>query len=108
MRLDSVTFEVLKNSLVSMCDEGSEIIARLAYASTISEGHDHSCAILDAKGHLVSHGNRDQAPHIGSFEPTVAVIRDWFKEMEEGDVYIFNDPYSGGIHANGTCLLPVL
>ncbi len=49
MRLNSVTFEVLKNALCSMCDEGSEIIARLAYAPTISEGHDHSCAILDAK-----------------------------------------------------------
>ena len=94
--MNSVTFEVLKNSLCSMCDEGSEIIARLAYAPTISEGHDHSCAILDANGRLVSHGNRDQAPHIGSFEPTVAVIRDWFKEMDPGDVYIFNDPYSGG------------
>jgi N-methylhydantoinase B len=105
MRLDSVTFEVLKNSLCSMCDEGSEIIARLAYAPTISEGHDHSCAILDAKGRLVSHGNRDQAPHIGSFEPTVAVMLDWFKDMVPGDVYIFNDPYSGGIHANDVKLV---
>jgi N-methylhydantoinase B len=105
MQLDSVTFEVLKNSLGSMCDEGSEIIARLAYAATISEGHDHSCALLDAQGRLVSHGNRDQAPHIGSFEPSVTVIRDWFKEMEPGDVYIFNDPYSGGIHANDVKLV---
>jgi N-methylhydantoinase B len=105
MQLDSVTFEVLKNSLGNICDEGSEIIARLAYASTISEGHDHSCSLLDAQGRLVSHGNRDQAPHIGSFEPTVAVIREWFKEMEPGDVYIFNDPYSGGIHTNDVKLV---
>ena len=105
MRLDAVTFEVLKNSLASICDEGSELIARLAYAPTISEGHDHSCAILDGNGHLVAHGNRDQAPHIGSFEPSVAVIREWFETMDEGDVYIFNDPYSGGIHTNDVKLI---
>ncbi len=35
----------------------------------------------------------------------MAVILDWFKEMEPGDVYIFNDPYSGGIHANDVKLV---
>ena len=44
MELDPITFEVLRNALATMCDEGSEMIARLAYAPTISEGHDHSCA----------------------------------------------------------------
>jgi N-methylhydantoinase B len=105
MRLDPITFEVLKNSLASMCDEGSEVIARLALAPTISEGHDHSCAILDRNGQLLAHGNRDQAPHIGSFEPSVAVVREWFETMDPGDVYIFNDPYSGGIHVNDVKLI---
>ena len=75
MQLDPITFEVLRNALGSMCDEGSEMIARLAYAPTISEGHDHSCALLTAEGRLVAHGNRDQAPHIGSFEPSVRVVK---------------------------------
>jgi N-methylhydantoinase B len=105
MKLDPITFEVLRNALSNMCDEGSEMIARLAYAATISEGHDHSCAILNRKGHLIAHGNRDQAPHIGSFEPSVAVIKDWFPIMDSGDVYIFNDPYSGGIHTNDVKLI---
>ena len=52
MQLDPSTFEVLRNALGSMCDEGSEMIARLAYAPTISEGHDHSCALLTAEGRL--------------------------------------------------------
>lgn len=105
MKLDPITFEVLRNALANMCDEGSEIIARLAYAATISEGHDHSCALLTKEGHLIAHGNRDQAPHIGSFEPSVAVVRAWFEKMEPGEVYIFNDPYSGGIHTNDVKLI---
>ena len=106
MKLDAVTFEVLRNALSSMCDEGSEMIARLAYAPTISEGHDHSCALLTAEGRLVAHGNRDQAPHIGSFEPSVRVVREWIDDVfEPGDVYIFNDPYSGGTHCNDVKLI---
>ena len=106
MQLDPITFEVLRNALGSMCDEGSEMIARLAYAPTISEGHDHSCALLTAEGRLVAHGNRDQAPHIGSFEPSVRVVKDWVgDEFEPGDIYIFNDPYTGGIHCNDVKLI---
>jgi N-methylhydantoinase B len=105
MRLDPVTFEVLRNALANMCDEGSELIARLAYAPTISEGHDHSCALLTADGRLVAHGNRDQAPHLGSFEPSVRTLLEWTKDLVPGDVYIFNDPYSGGIHVNDVKLI---
>jgi N-methylhydantoinase B len=106
MQLNPITFEVLRNALSAMCDEGSEMIARLAYAPTISEGHDHSCALLTAEGRLVSHGDRDQAPHIGSFEPSVRVVREWTEDkFEPGDVYIFNDPYSGGIHTNDVKLI---
>ena len=106
MELDPITFEVLRNALATMCDEGSEMIARLAYAPTISEGHDHSCALLTAEGRLVAHGNRDQAPHIGSFEPSVKVVREWINDkFEPGDVYIFNDPYGGGTHCNDVKLI---
>src|SRR5262249_21105040 len=105
MRLDPITFEVLRNALANMCDEGSEMIARLAYASTISEGHDHSCALLTADGRLVAHGNRDQAPHLGSFEPSVQTLLQWTNSLEPGDVYVFNDPYSGGIHVNDVKLI---
>ncbi|MFP6687850.1 MAG: hydantoinase B/oxoprolinase family protein, partial [Alphaproteobacteria bacterium] len=106
MQLNPITFEVLHNALGAMCDEGSEMIARLAYAPTISEGHDHSCALLTAEGRLVAHGDRDQAPHIGSFEPSVRVVREWTEDkFEPGDVYIFNDPYSGGIHTNDVKLI---
>lgn len=105
MQLDPVTFEVLRHALGSMCDEASELIARLAYAPTISEGHDHSCALLTPEGRLVAHGTRDQAPHIGSFEPSVRVVMDWVKDFEPGDVYVYNDPFQGGTHVNDVKLI---
>lgn len=109
MRLDPITFEVLRNSLRGLCDEASELFARLAYAPTISEGHDFSGAVLTATGLLVAHGTRDQAPHIGSFEPSVRQLLKVVPSFSPGDVYVFNDPYTGGTHVNDVKLMrPIL
>ena len=55
----------------SMCNEASALIERVSYAPTITEGHDYSVSILTPEGRLVSHGQRDQAPHMGTFESSI-------------------------------------
>jgi N-methylhydantoinase B len=98
--LDPVTFEILKNGFRALCNESSALIARVSYAPTITEGNDLSGALLTADARLVAHGTRDQAPHIGGFEPSIRTIVQDVGEPRPGDVYIFNDPYSGGAHVN--------
>jgi N-methylhydantoinase B len=95
---DSITLEVLRHGFRAICNESSALLARVAYATTITEGHDHSCSLLDHGGRLISHGQRDQAAHLGTFEPSVATVRTAFPDPRPGDAYIFNDPYDGGSH----------
>ena len=64
LRNDPITFEVLRNAFKSICNEASALIERVSYAPTITEGHDYSVSILTPDGRLVSHGQRDQAPHL--------------------------------------------
>ena len=71
LRNDPITFEVLRNAFRSICNEASALIERVSYAPTITEGHDYSVSILTPDGRLVSHGQRDQAPHMGTFESSV-------------------------------------
>ena len=71
LRNDPITFEVLRNAFKSICNEASALIERVSYAPTITEGHDYSVSILTPDGRLVSHGQRDQAPHMGTFESSV-------------------------------------
>src|SRR6185503_5676531 len=71
LRLDPITFEVLRNAFKSICNQCSALIERVSYAPTITEGHDYSVSILTPDGRLVSHGQRDQAPHMGTFESSV-------------------------------------
>jgi N-methylhydantoinase B len=100
LRNDPITFEVLRNGFKSICNEASALIERVSYAPTITEGHDYSVSILTPDGRLVSHGQRDQAPHMGTFESSVQTLVREVSDFSPGDAYIYNDPYTGGTHQN--------
>ncbi|MEA2495867.1 MAG: N-methylhydantoinase [Thermoleophilaceae bacterium] len=95
---DPITMEVLRHGFRGVCNEASALLARVAYAATITEGHDYSGSLLTADGRLVAHGTKDQAAHLGTFEDSLAKILEFFPTPSPGDVYIFNDPYDGGSH----------
>jgi N-methylhydantoinase B len=100
LRLDPITFEVLRNGFKSICNQCSALIERVSYAPTITEGHDYSVSMLTPDGRLVSHGQRDQAPHMGTFEASVQHLVREVAHFRPGDVFIYNDPYTGGTHQN--------
>lgn len=100
LRNDPITFEVLRNAFKSICNEASALIERVSYAPTITEGHDYSVSILTPDGRLVSHGQRDQAPHMGTFESSVQNLVREVEEFRPREAYIYNDPYTGGTHQN--------
>jgi N-methylhydantoinase B len=95
---DPITLEVLRHGFRGICNEASALLARVAIAPTITEGHDYSGSLLSGDGRLVAHGTTDQAAHLGTFEPSLAKVIEAFPDPAPGDVYIFNDPYDGGSH----------
>lgn len=96
--LDPVTFEVLKNSLITAVDQMAEQILRTCYSFVIWS-RDFSCAICDAEGNTVAQGTQDLAVHVGTLHSTTKALIDYFgDEVYPGDVYAINDPYAGGTH----------
>lgn len=95
---DPITMEVLRHGFRGVCNEASALLARVAYAATITEGHDYSGSLLTGDGRLVAHGTKDQAAHLGTFESSLAKIIECFPDPNPGDVFMFNDPYDGGSH----------
>ena len=96
--IDPITVEVLSSAFRAICDEASALLAKGAYGTTISEGHDHSGSLLTREGRLVAHGRRDQAAHLGTFEESIKTTIEHAGGFREGDVFVFNDPYHGGTH----------
>ncbi|MHA2140492.1 MAG: hydantoinase B/oxoprolinase family protein [Candidatus Thorarchaeota archaeon] len=95
---DPVTFEVLKNALVSVAREMSVALRKTAFSPNIKERRDCSCALFDAEGRLVAQ-SEDIPVHLGAMPLSVkACIREVGDELAEGTMALLNDPFSGGSH----------
>ncbi len=95
---DPISFEVIKNSLISCTREMSQTLQRTAFSPNIKERRDCSCALFDAEGKLVAQ-SRDIPVHLGAMPLSVrACIERLGNELSEERMALLNDPYSGGSH----------
>ncbi|OUM88813.1 MAG: methylhydantoinase [Bacillus thermozeamaize] len=100
VKLDPVTFEVLKNGFINLVDQMAEQILRTCYSFVIYN-RDFSSALCDADGNTVMQGTQDISVHVGTLHLTAkAVIEDFGDDIHPGDVFLVNDPYRGGTHFN--------
>jgi N-methylhydantoinase B len=101
-----LTAEILRRALVTATEEASIVVVRSAYSTFIVEGSDASAAILDTHGRLVAQSMATSLAHAASLRLTVqAILEDKpLETMRPGDVFVTNDPYRGGIHANDLCV----
>ncbi|MCH2171313.1 hydantoinase B/oxoprolinase family protein [Myxococcota bacterium] len=99
---DTITREIVKSSLAVAVEEASIVVVRSAYSAFIQEGADACAAILDARSQLVAQSDATSLMHGASLRASLPGLLEDFTadNMAEGDVYVTNDPYRGGIHAN--------
>ncbi len=99
--------EILRHALVVAAEEASIVVVRAAYSTFIVEGSDASAAIFDAAGRLVAQSTATSLAHTASLRLCLgAVLEDIpLSSMEPDDVYVMNDSYRGGIHANDLAFL---
>ena len=96
--LDPVSFEILKNSLISIAEEMGGVLRRSSFSPNIKERRDFSCALFDASGQLVAQAEHIPV-HLGAMPYSVqAVLKEFKDDLSEGDDIILNDPYRGGTH----------
>tara|TARA_R110002110_G_scaffold11656_5_gene55828 strand:+ start:1933 stop:3786 length:1854 start_codon:yes stop_codon:yes gene_type:complete len=94
--VDPITMEVVQNALGAIADEMALVIMRTAYSTIVRDSMDYSTGICDREGRIVAHG-MTMALHLGSFPDAMeALIRDYGDDMHPGDMFVWNDPYSGG------------
>ncbi len=95
---DPVTFEVIKNALISVAREMSQALRRTAFSPNIKERRDCSSAVFDSKGQLIAQ-SKDIPVHLGAMPLSVkSCINTLGLELREGTMALVNDPYSGGSH----------
>jgi N-methylhydantoinase B len=96
-RIDPVTLEVLRNALESIADEMGAVLRRTSFSPNIKERMDASCAVFDAAAQLVAQAEHVPV-HLGSMLRAVKATVEAVGRVDEGDIVIVNDPFTGGSH----------
>lgn len=98
---DTFTSAVLQAGLDSAAEEMLEVLRKTAMSPIIYEVLDVGTGVTDANGELVSSGAGIPS-FVGVLDKTVkAIIVKEGDRISEGDVFITNDPNSGGVtHLN--------
>src|SRR3989442_5732123 len=96
--LDPISFEILKNSLISIAEEMGVVLRKSSFSPNIKERRDFSCALFNASGQLVAQAEHIPV-HLGAMPSSVqAVLKEFQDDLAEGDDIILNDPYRVGTH----------
>jgi len=105
--IDPITLEVIRETLVSTVREMRVTLVRTAYSSILYEGEDFSCVLMDGDANIVAMSKGQDHPlHIVPIGWSMKAVRDKFgDDIHPGDMFLHNDPYTGGTHLNDVALL---
>ncbi len=98
LAMDAITIGIIRNKVSSLVEEMHYHFYRSGYSTIIRESRDFSCVILDRAGRLIV------APpmffHAPVYRHLVGRILKLYGEdgrIGEGDVFVSNHPYEGGL-----------
>lgn len=93
--MDAITLEIIRNQLESIAEEMGQVLITGSYSPNIKERRDCSTALFDADGRMVAQAEHIPV-HLGAMPEAVETVRE--RDPRPGDVFVLNDPFSGGTH----------
>jgi N-methylhydantoinase B len=107
---DPITLEVLREAFVSIVREMRVTLVRTAYSSILYEGEDFSCVLMDGRAQIVAMSKGQDHPlHIVPISWSMrAVLEKFGDDIRPGDVFLHNEPYTGGTHLNDVAMIAPL
>jgi N-methylhydantoinase B len=105
--IDPITLEVVREAFVSIVREMRVTLVRTAYSSILYEGEDFSCVLMDGRAQIVAMSKGQDHPlHIVPIGWSMRAVREKFgNDIHPGDVFLHNDPYTGGTHLNDVAMI---
>lgn len=100
LSVDPITFEVIRNALLTATAEMKVVVMRASYSSIWREGGDLSCGLLTMSAELVAQGPADLPCHLATmpFSAKGALKKIPIDTLRPGDVLFNNAPEWGNNH----------
>ncbi|MDQ7092501.1 hydantoinase B/oxoprolinase family protein [Desulfosporosinus sp. PR] len=89
---------VIANRLDTIAKEMSYALEKSSRSPIFAEACDFACGICNSRGELVSQINGIPILAAAGTFSVQEVIAKYHEQIQEGDVFIINDPYQGGNH----------
>ena len=105
MSLDAVGLEVMGHAFASVAEEMGLVLIHSAVSPNIRERRDCSAALFDATGEMIAQAAHIPV-HLGAMHESVAAVR--ALDPAPGDIFILNDPYTGGSHLPDITLIAAI
>jgi N-methylhydantoinase B len=90
-----IELQVIGAALRSIADEMGAALVRSAFSANIKERRDCSTALFDPHGRMIAQAEHIPV-HLGAMPDAVAAVR--AQDPGPDEVWILNDPFSGGTH----------
>ncbi len=90
-----IELQIIGSALRSIAEEMGAALVRSAFSANIKERRDCSTALFDEGGRLIAQAEHIPV-HLGAMPDAVAAVME--HDPRPDDVYILNDPYTGGTH----------
>ena len=91
----NVQLQVVGSALRAVAEEMGAVLVRSAFSANIKERRDCSAALFDGGGRMIAQAEHIPV-HLGAMPEAVAAVMAHDPGPE--DVYIVNDPFTGGTH----------
>ncbi|OLD42550.1 MAG: 5-oxoprolinase [Gemmatimonadetes bacterium 13_1_40CM_2_70_7] len=95
MTLDAVGLEVMAHAFASVAEEMGLVLIHSALSPNIRERRDCSAALFDADGQMIAQAAHIPV-HLGAMTEAVAAVQ--AEGPRPGEIFLVNDPYTGGTH----------
>lgn len=102
---DPITFAVIYNRLLTINREMGITMINTSISPIFAEVHDFSCAICDWENRIVSQVDGVPSHTASAMESVRAIARYFGDDINPGDVFVLNDPYSGGTHLQDVTIM---
>ena len=88
--------------LIAIVEEQAQTLIRTAFSNTVREAGDLSAGVFDLSGRMVAQAVTGTPGHVNAMAASVShfIAKYPLEQMEDGDVYITNDPWlaTGHLH----------
>ena len=105
MTLDAVGLEVMAHAFASVAEEMGLVLVQSALSPNIRERRDASAALFDARGEMIAQAAHIPV-HLGALADAVAAVK--AQDPAPGDLFLLNDPYTGGSHLPDLTLIEAI